>query len=117
MDAGEVRIAGRALGFDRIEPENPVQAFVVRGHAGLEIDMPRAHAGRAQRVPEPVPGEKDILRRHRLPQLNAQAMPQRPTCRLAVEGLSATPARNGWGRGLPNSFSRSIAAPCAAISP
>ena len=64
MNMREAGIVQRALGFDRIETENAVQAFVVRGDAGLEVNVPGAHACGPERVPQSVPGEKDVLRRH-----------------------------------------------------
>ena len=64
MNAREARIAQRTLRLDRLETEDAIQIFIVGGDAGGEVDVPRAHAGGAEGVPESVPGEKHILSRH-----------------------------------------------------
>jgi hypothetical protein len=113
MKARECRVAQRTVRLNRIEAEDAVQALVVRGDAGLQIDVPRAHAGRPKRVPQSVPGEKNVLRRHDSPLLNAQPMPQRDTRRLNAPSSSAGSTRSDWGRSC---FRRSMAVRCTSIS-
>ena len=60
VDAGKRRVPQCAFGFDRLEAENAIQAFVVGGDAGLQIDVPGAHACRAERVSESMPGKEDV---------------------------------------------------------
>ena len=64
MDPGKVRAVDRPRRLDGIEAEDPIQAFIMRGDARLQVDVPRPHAGCAEGIPKPVPGENNVLRRH-----------------------------------------------------
>jgi hypothetical protein len=82
-------VVERALGLDGVEAEDPIQDFVVNGEVGAQVHVPRAHARGAERVPETLPGEEDVLRgRHGLPrQMHTRCLSGTtagPACRSAM---------------------------------
>jgi hypothetical protein len=52
------------LGFDRLEAENLVEAFVVGGDATRQVQVPCADSRSAERMAEAVPRGHDIVGIH-----------------------------------------------------